>query len=374
MILTASLTIVSLIASVILALSGLGSPLAVAHLAFAVGIVPLIFAAMIHFVPVLTRTGDPARRLVLLPSAAQVSGLLAVTAMQGWLPYRGVHLAAMVDLILAAMLIYWMIGRARAALGSPHPGWRWYGAAVGCLMLALLAILLIAIWPSYWRSLRLFHLHLNILGFVGLAALGTLPVLLPTALGKPDPEAGNWLRRRWWLAGCGVLIIALGAAIKWEFAAPGTALLLVAACGLLGQWLRRFGFSSLLRDGVTASLLAAVLGLLLALVFGLLHGAGLMSTQPSLPAWACGFLLPLVTGALSQLLPVWRWPGPQIPARLMMRQKLAASGLVRAALFLLAAMAMMTGLRQLGAALLAFALALFVIGLLQAVRVLRSTR
>ena len=106
MILTASLTIVSLIASVILALSGLGSPLAVAHLAFAVGIVPLIFAAMIHFVPVLTRTGDPARRLVLLPSAAQVSGLLAVTAMQGWLPYRGVHLAAMVDLILAAMLIY----------------------------------------------------------------------------------------------------------------------------------------------------------------------------------------------------------------------------------------------------------------------------
>ena len=58
----------------------------------------------------------------------------------------------------------------------------------------------------------------------------------------------------------------------------------------------------------------------------------------------------------------------------MMRQKLAASGLVRVALFLLAAMAKMTGLHQLGAALLAFALALFVIGLLQAVRVPRSTR
>lgn len=374
MILTASLTIVSLIASAILALSGLGSPLAVVHLAFAVGIVPLIFAAMIHFVPVLTRTGDPTHRLVLLPSAAQFTGLLVVMAMQGWMPYWGVHLAATVDLILAATLMVWMIGRARAALGAPHPGWRWYGAAVGCLMLALLVILLSVIWPSYWRSLRLFHLHLNTLGFVGLAALGTLPVLLPTALGKPDPEAGNWLRRRWWLAGCGVLIIASGAAAQWEFAAPGTALLLVAALGLLGQWHRRFGLQSLLRDGVTASLLGAVLGLLIALVSGLLHGAGLVSTQPSLPAWACGFLLPLVTGALSQLLPVWRWPGPQIPARLAMRQKLAATGLLRAVLFLFAALAVMAGQHRWGAALVACALTLFIIGLLQAVRLPRSTR
>jgi hypothetical protein len=193
-------------------------------------------------------------------------------------------------------------------------------------------------------------------------------------LGKADPEAAGWLRRRWWLATSGVLIIAVGAAVEWTFAAPGTALLLVAALGLLGQWIRRFGFWSLLRDGVTASLLAAVIGLLLALITGLLHGAGLISTRPSLLAWACGFLLPLVTGALSQLLPVWRWPGPQIPARLVMRQKLAASGVVRAALFLSSALALLAGLEQLGGALVACALALFVIGLLQAVRVPRSTR
>ena len=58
---TASLTLLALLGSAVLALSGVGSPLAVAHLAFAVGIVPLIFAAMSHFVPVLTRTGDPGR-------------------------------------------------------------------------------------------------------------------------------------------------------------------------------------------------------------------------------------------------------------------------------------------------------------------------
>ncbi len=374
MILTASLTLLSLIGSAALALSGLGSPLAVAHLAFAVGIVPLIFAAMIHFVPVLTRTGDPDRRLAWLPSLAQAGGLLVVAAMQGWLPYHLLYLAAAVDLVVAAILLRWIIGRARAALGSPHPGWRWYGAALGCLMLALPAILLIPVWPSHGQGLRLFHLHLNTLGFVGLAALGTLPVLLPTALGKPDPEAGSWLRRRWWLAASGVLITAVGVAIDWPFAAPGAALLLIVALSLAVQWGRRFGISTLLRDGVAASLLAAVLGLLLALLAGLLHGAGLISTRPSLPAWACGFLLPLVSGALSQLLPVWRWPGPQTPARLAMRQMLAASGVLRAALFLSASLALLLGLELLGAALLACAMALFVIGLLQAVRVSAPTR
>lgn len=374
MIFTASLTLLSLVCSAVLALSGLGSPLAVAHLAFAVGIVPLIFAAMMHFVPVLTRTGEPDRRLAKLPSAAQATGLVAVAAMQGWLPYSVVYLAAGVDLVLAAILLNWIALRARAALGTPHPGWRWYGAALGCLMLALSAIVLIPVWPSYWQALRVFHLHLNTLGLVGLAALGTLPVLLPTALGLADPEAGGWLRRRLWLVASGALMVATGAAISWPFAAPGTALMLVAALGLLGQWGRRFGIWPLLRDGVSASLLAAVIGLLLTLAAGLLHDADIISTRPSLLAWASGFLLPLVSGALSQLLPVWRWPGPQTPERLLMRRRLASSGSVRAGLFLSSALALLAGLEVLGAALAACGLALFVIAVLQAVRVTRSTR
>lgn len=374
MIPTASLTLLSLVCSAVLALSGLGSPLAVAHLAFAVGIVPLIFAAMMHFVPVLTRTGGPDRRLAKLPSAAQATGLVAVAAMQGWLPYSVVYLAAAVDLVFAAILLNWIALRARAALGTPHPGWRWYGAALGCLMLALSAIVLISVWPSYWQALRIFHLHLNTLGLVGLAALGTLPVLLPTALGMADPEAGGWLRRRLWLVASGALMVATGAAISWPFAAPGTALMLVAALGLLGQWVRRFGAWPLVRDGVAASLLAAVIGLLVTLAAGLLHGAGIVSTRPSLLAWASGFLLPLVSGALSQLLPVWRWPGPQTPERQLMRRKLASSGSVRAGLFLSSALALLAGLEVLGAALAACGLALFVIAVLQAVRVSRSTR
>jgi len=371
---TASLTLLSLLGSVALTLYGVGSPLAVAHLAFAVGIVPLIFAAMIHFVPVLTRTGEPDRALAALPMVAQLAGLLAVMAMQGWLPNHLVYLAATVDLLCAAILLNWIAFRARSALGSPHPGWRWYATALGCLMLALSAVVLISFWPSYWRALRIFHIHLNTLGLVGLAALGTLPVLLPTALGLPDPESAGWLRRRLWLVVSGALMVATGAAIAWPFAAPGTALILVAALGLLGQWVRRFGLWPLIRDGVSASLMAALIGLLITLAAGLLHGAGMISTGPSLLAWGAGFLLPLVSGALSQLLPVWRWSGPQTPERLLMRRKLASSGSVRAGLFLASALALLAGQNILGGVLAAFGMGLFVIALLQAVRVRRSTR
>ena len=77
MIPTASLSLLSVIASAVLAVAGWGSPLAVAHLAFAVGIVPLIFAAMMHFVPVLTRTGDVDPRMMRLPHAAQAFGVIA---------------------------------------------------------------------------------------------------------------------------------------------------------------------------------------------------------------------------------------------------------------------------------------------------------
>jgi len=374
MLYVAGLTLCSLLAGAFLATAGIGLPVAVAHLAFAVGVVPLIFAAMSHFVPVLTRTGDPVPWIARLPWLAQAAGLLAVLAMQGLVPYWLLYGAATVDLVLAAVLLNWMAARARASLGSPHPGWRWYGAALGCLMLALLAILLTAIWPAYWYPLRLFHLHLNTIGLVGLAALGTLPVLMPTVLGKPDPEAAGWLHRRLWLVAGGALVVATGAAVVWPFAAPGAALVLVAALGLVGQWVRRFGIRPLLADGISASLLAAVVGLLLTLAAGVAHGAGLLPARPSLLAWGAGFLLPLVSGALSQLLPVWRWPGPVTPARRLMRDKLAASGGWRAILFLLSALALLADFQRLAGGMLLAALLLFGVNLLQAVRVRRSTR
>ena len=135
MLLIAGLTLLALMSGAILALGGVGSPVVIAHLAFAPGIVPLIFAAMLHFIPVLTRTGDPSPWLQRLPLLAQADGLLIVLGMQGILPYELVYAAAAVDLIFCVILLRWIIGRARAALGTPHPGWRWYAAALACLIL-----------------------------------------------------------------------------------------------------------------------------------------------------------------------------------------------------------------------------------------------
>lgn len=355
-------------------LAGRGTPVAVVHLAFAVGIVPLIFAAMSHFVPVLTRSGSPARSIAMLPAGAQAAGLAAVLAMEGLAPRWLLHLAASWDFVLAAILLGWIIGRVRSCIGAPHPGWRWYGAALACLLLALAAVPALLALPGLYAPLRSFHLHLNTLGLVGLAALGTLPVLLPTALGKPDPDAGSWLRRRLWPTAGAALAVAVGAGISWPMAVVGAAVLFVVAFGLIGQWWRRFGFSVLRRDGAAAALCAAVAGLLLLLVAGVAHGVGMISARSSVVAWIVGFLLPLVTGALSQLLPVWRWPGPAIPGRAQMRSRLAAAGGWRGLLFFLAAIAFLTGFASLGAVLAGGALMLFVLGVIQAVRVSASAR
>lgn len=374
MLTTAGLTLLALLASVALSLTGIGSPVAAVHLAFAVGIIPLIFAAMSHFVPVLTRTGDPEKRIARLPHLAQLSGVVVVAAMEGILPHGWLYAAAALDLLLALYLLHWIAGRVRSTLGSPHPGWRWYGVALGCLTLALIAVLMMALQPSYWWALRLFHLHLNTLGFVGLAALGTLPVLLPTTLSLPDPQAAGWLRRRLWLVAGGALLVAVGASVSWPFAAPGAALLLVAALGLLGQWLRRFGLATTLGDGAAASLVSAVAGLLMTLVAGVGHGAGLFSPEPTLAAWGVAFLLPLVTGALSHLLPVWRWPGPVSPIRTSARQRLTATGRVRAVLFFLGGLAILGGEGRVGASLAITAMLLFGIAILRTIRLSRSTR
>lgn len=374
MIVTASLSLFCLIASALLAGAGLGARQAVVHLAVAAGIVPLIFGAMIYFVPVLTRTGDPGGRIGWLPRAAQLNGFMIAATMQHWLPYPAVHAGALIDLALALVLLRWIVGRASATLGSPHPGWRWYAVALTCLALGLTAVIALAVWPAFWRPLRLFHLHLNLLAFVGLAALGTLPVLLPTALARPDPEVAAWLRRRLWLVAFGALVLATGAAIDWTLAVPGAALLLVVILGLGGQWARRFGLVAIVADGVAASLSAAVCGLIVALAAGVLHGAGYLAAYPALPAWGAGFLLPLVTGAISQLLPVWRWPGPGVPQRVVMRQRLAASGAWRGALFIAGELAILSDKWNLAGGLIGCGLALFLIGAGQAMRVPRSTR
>lgn len=336
--------------------------LACAHLVLAVGILPLIFGAIAHFVPVLTRSAAAPRAVGAAPLALQLAGGLAFLYFSAVVGDAALYAAAAIALTVCAGFSGWLVLRAKRTIGQPHPGWRWYLASIAALTLGLALIY----WPPLRPSLRLLHLHLNLLGFVGLAALGTLPVLLPTVLSGPDADAAARLRSDLPPALGGVLAVALGAAFWLPLALFGV-LLLVGVAGRLGwSWWRRYGLRALVGDGAAAALAAALCGFLLLLILGVAHGFGMLSGHDAVLAFFAAFLLPLVTGALSQLLPVWRYPGRRTATRDRMREVLVYGGAIRAALFVAGGMLLALG-SSAGLWPVAAALLLFVFALLRAV-------
>lgn len=313
----------------------LGSPAAgrasVLHLILAVGAMPLIFGAMGHFIPVLTRTRGAPARLGVVPVLALAGGALVVASLSlPGMPW-GRHAGAFVAATAAAVLLAWSWRRRTGMLGRPHPGLAWYQTALACLVFALLAILASAVWPAQWPALRRLHLHLNTLGFIGMTAFGTLTVLMPTVTGKPDPGAALRLRRDFPLAVTGTLLVAVGAAWSAPLAAVGAVLWAIPPVRLAANWLRLYRTEVFKLHGAAPLLAAALVGF----VLSLLYGAAALSPVGLVPVWiyVAGFLPPLVTGAASQLLPVWLRPGVQNAWHGRLRGALGRYAGVRAVLF-----------------------------------------
>lgn len=290
-------------------------PPATLHLVLALGIMPLILGAMTYFIPVLTRTGSPETRDLIPPLVGLAAGLLIALSL--FLLYRLYPIAAVVGLIAVGWISWWAWKRAKSTLGRPHPGLLWYQLALGALALGLLAIIIAAFWPEQWLALKRLHLHLNILGFVGLTALGTLRVLLPTVGGFADPKTGPWLMQGWrWLV-AGTLLIAVGAAWLPLLSVLGLLLWLIPLAQLFAD-LFAHRKSLVAWHGAAPSLVAALLGLLLCLLAGGLHGLTDFAPRPTTDAFILAFLLPLVTGAATHLLPLWLYsssPERQAPFR-----------------------------------------------------------
>ena len=201
-------------------------------------------------------------------------------------------------------------------------------AAVAFLACGLALVPAMDYWPEWRYRFRLLHVHVNLLGFVGLTAIGTLQVLLPTVLSGPDAEASERLRDDLPWAVAGVLATSFGAALWWPLSLVGAVMLFYVATHLLLAWWRRYGVRTL---------------------FGAVHGAsggGLLSGHNAVPGFMAAFLFPLVSGALSQLLPVWRFPGRTTSAREQMRDRLASGGAFRAVLFVTAGSALALGYEQ----------------------------
>ncbi|MHB1590236.1 MAG: hypothetical protein ACYCTW_01705 [Sulfuricella sp.] len=243
MLVTLALTaLASFAGAVILAWSQPLPPAAHIHLALAVGVMPLILGAMSHFVPVLTRSSAPAASVLLIPWLALAAGALTVFSFIA--PNPAYYFAALLALAAATAFAGWIVRRARLALGKPHPCLYWYLAAIVCLMLALAAVAAMALWPEQRLALKRLHLHLNTLGFIGLTAIATLQVLLPTAVGRPDPQAATRLLQdlKWALGG--TLLIAVGAAWLAPLAWLGALLWALRYCGWVGPGSRSFALKS----------------------------------------------------------------------------------------------------------------------------------
>lgn len=299
------------------------------HMLFAVGVMPLILGAMLYFVPVLTRSA-PARAALALPAGAMLLGIGAVIAFHS-LPQALPGLAAAAAL-LVGLEIAWVWRRRQSTLGGIHAGVDWYLCALAALALALVVIASRAVWPEYWSVTRIIHLHLNLFGFLGLTAIGTLRVLLPTVLGERDPLALPFLRRQLPFAVAGSLGIGIGAAYSLPLALLGVLVWLWPALSLL-RAMTLCPLRQLPSRGAGIALAAAALGWPLVLVAGTVHALGGMSADASVALLLYVFLLPLVTGATSHLLPVWRWPGAATDAHARMRARLTAHGGLRVAAF-----------------------------------------
>jgi hypothetical protein len=331
--------LVSLAAAGLLLGAGYGVPQLAAHLAFALGIVPLILASMSYFIPVLTRGTAAGFGIWSPPLLAWSGGVLAVFAFAGDFSPALLGLAAALSGIAAAGLGSWALHRVRRMFGPRHRGLDWYLAALGFLLLAMVAVVLMPLYPEQRGAMRLFHLHANLLGFVGLTALGTLQVLLPTCVGRPDPDAVVRLRRDLKWAVAGVLLVSLGAALGNRagtlLAVLGATLYGLVVLKMLHGWLRRFAGGLVQMHGAAPSLAAATLGLLSLVGLGLAHGAGWIPARPSVAGFVVAFLLPLVSGAAAQLLPVWLRPGVQVEWHATLRARLCRWGGLRGLLLML---------------------------------------
>lgn len=341
-----TVVILTFIAASMLAIQSGSAAIVIYHIIFAMGIIPLILSAMVHFIPVLTRSKKPSNVITALPMVALTGGITVTSyfAFPQAVLYGQYYGAAIIAMVVAC-LAYWAYRSGSKAIGTPHPCLNWYLAAMICLCIALFAILLTYLIPNQHATLRLLHLHLNTLGFIGITALGTLQVLLPTTAQRGDPESATRMRQhlKWMLVG--IVFIACGAAWHANFAWIGVALLAIPLFGIYKSWLLLYAREIFTLHGATPALASALLGFAIAMTIGTVHAYHDPSLNP-VATFIIAFLMPLVTGAISYLLPLWLHPGQPTAWHQAARKCLGIGGGLRATVFLIAGVSAGLGYRM----------------------------
>ncbi|WP_405638893.1 multicopper oxidase domain-containing protein [Streptomyces sp. NBC_00019] len=233
----------------------------------------------------------------------------------------GAGCALLIAAITAHLVVLVRMGRG-ALGGRLAPIADYYRAAAAALVIGAVLGWLLATGkagPQHYTGLKLAHVHVTLLGWIGLPVLGTLFMLWPTVLGVRMAERTTLLARRVLvLTGGGLLIAVAGLSAGWRpaavFGTAGYAAGVTVAAQLFARTVRR-------RPAISAAaawMLAAAVGWL---VVSVVVDVVLLAARPLgelredmgslVPMLLVGLVAQVLIGALTYLLPIVLASGPK---------------------------------------------------------------
>ncbi len=287
------------------------------HAALVGGIAQMILGGFLAFIPPLLMTGQKQRDshpVLFLAINAGAIGMLV-----GFWLRQYLVVGAAGFLVIGAFL--WIARdawtQARKSLNSPPLNLWYYAAALLALFggLACGETMALGFTQQSYGYVRLAHIHLNLLGFVTLAIIGTMHNLLPTVLNTPlfSPKLARTVLILMPL-GMAVLIGGfLNSSVPIEMAAGG--MLLVGATLYAVNLFRTWMASTHKGNAASDHLLLGTFFLLFTIILGILVAANSLSNPPFMPYGTLhlvaythmalvGFVVNTIMGALSHLIPI----------------------------------------------------------------------
>ncbi len=287
------------------------------HAALVGGVAQMILGAMLIFISPLLLTGRTQREshpLLFVTINGSALGMVAGFGLHNY-TVLGISGLFVVASFLWIARDTWL--QARQSLNAPPLNLWYYALAVLALFggLACGETMAFAWAQQSFGYVRLAHIHLNILGFITLAIVGTMHNLLPTVLNAPLASPRH-ARIVMWLFPPGLAVLIggfLNSSVMIEMAGGGVLLLsaLLYAMNLFRTWMASTHHGSAASD----HLLVGTFFLVLTLILGILVAANNLSATPLMPFGSLhliaythmaliGFVLQTIVGALSHLVPV----------------------------------------------------------------------
>jgi hypothetical protein len=287
------------------------------HAALVGGVAQMILGGFLAFIPPLLMTGHKQRDSHPALFGAINAGAIGMLA--GFWLQRHVVVGVSGVLVIGAFL--WTArdawAQARTSLNAAPLNLWYYAVALLALFAGLAGgeAMALGLTQQFYGYVRLAHIHLNLLGFVTLAIIGTMHNLLPTVLNQPlfSPFFAR-LVLIFMPLGTALLIGGfMNSSLSIEIAA-GAVLLIgssLYAVNLFRTWMASGHQGSAAAD----HLLLGTFFLVITIVLGILVAANSLSTPPVMPygtlhliaythMMLVGFVMNTIMGALSHLIPV----------------------------------------------------------------------